>query len=246
MKTLVRALVLAITLPALADRGFTQDITWRKADTPDPVAQAIYLMRTGDASQASRLLIVTPQQRRIVLTNRLTAGGVMEMMLRDEHSGWSASFTQNYGARKATLQELFRALDPENFKGSPLQVAFSFATTGAGAFTAELPMVAGPQDTFANQMMESETAEKTRASIPAEVKRELPFLIEALTDDVRGASFRWLVEILRAIVDDDDAYPRLKADLGGRVRGWQLTASDQVSFAAEFPSISIGDPLADR
>lgn len=247
MKSSIAAFCLfaALAIPVRADHGFTQDVTWRIAGTSDPIARAVYVMRSGNDDQASRLLVVTPEGRHIVLTNRLRASGVMTMTLRDETSGWTVTYTQNFGVKRATLQELFRAVDPENLDDDA-QVTLTLESSGGTAFTATVPFGQTHDQEFATVLMDSKASEQLRTAVPTEVRHELPFLDMALIDDVQGGSFRALVEILRAVLDDEASVPAVKADLGRRIRGWNLSSSDQMALVAGFPSVSISNPLADR
>ena len=253
-RTLLTLLSIAAfaALPALAvERGFAQDVVWRYAasNNDQPVAEALFVLRVAEDHHASRMLLVTPEGRRIVLTHTLQATGVATVTLRDEQSGWSARTTWNYGAAKPTLQELFRAMDPEQLKPDAA-IAMSLEVTGGGRFAAtDIPYAAAParvEEVFAERLTGDPAAETIRTTIPAEIQRDLPFLDAALTDEANGLGFRPVVDILGKIVDGHGDPPALESAVGSRVKGVRLTSPEQLAFASRFRSVQAADPVLDQ
>ena len=104
---------------------------------------------------------------------------------------------------------------------------------------------AAAHDVFVARVVAAGEDKKFAAVVPPEIRSELPFLEQALSDDSRGTEFRILVEILRRLIGDAPASSTMRVSKGPIVKGIVLTDAEQRAFARGFRSVAPADPLTD-
>jgi hypothetical protein len=232
------------------ENGFAQRMTWIEERSGLAAAEGLYLFVTGDRLQTSRMLIITPTGRRLVVSHRISADGKWSHTLLDESTRSSVTVAGDSGDKKATLQELFRSHDTERLSPDKT-VAMSIQIGGGKRFEArELPYGDAPSeldDRFLRYLDGSGATAQLRDAFPSGIRSELPFLAAALTDDARGELLHLVVALSqRILADESTAYGKLKVIRGEVVHGRELIDAEQRSFAAAFESVALTNPLLDR
>jgi len=254
LPSLLVALVvcLASALPAgsevsSAERpGYRTLLEWESGSGS---AAGVVFFRASEDQLTRRLLVETPEGRRLVLTKRLLVQeGQDRYELVDDETGWWVRLVKDYDFEVETLDEFFSRWEELLKPGEGREVEMELLTSQGLHFIATVPVAQQGETetaTFAQRLLESDVGSELRDEMPEEVERGIAFLEVAF--EPSASSLRALPQVLAEVVDPEVRKAASHAT-------WKKTAEklryrlapesqEEARFVAQFLSVDPTEPL---
>lgn len=229
--------------------GYYREVRWVSAGQ-ELTGRGLFFFQRSEKGSASRVLVLSPAERRVVLTKILLAqSGRDRIRLVDDETDWWMEVERNFAPGASSLSEFLRKaemwLDPaEKHKRS-----YTVRTSDGLELTAEIAVEAQPRleyHALVAELRQQGLVEVLRNRVPDGLEEAVVFLDNAIEHVAADATAP--VVILATVADrvaHETAYS--KADWaeeeGPPQKGLVLSDPEARRFADEFRSVGGMEPL---